>query len=103
MTTFHGFLLSLFGKQTRDSVLKQVDGTLAPLIGAVVRGDLTSITTSCSLTNWKEALVSALTYCEDAQFTALAGRGGRIQCVFLPYFFFIDLLEKRKKGWQINC
>ncbi|XP_042893282.1 protein transport protein Sec31A-like isoform X6 [Penaeus japonicus] len=58
--------------KTRDSVLKQVDGTLAPLIGAVVRGDLTSITTSCSLTNWKEALVSALTYCEDAQFTALA-------------------------------
>ncbi|XP_037789137.1 protein transport protein Sec31A-like isoform X11 [Penaeus monodon] len=58
--------------KTRDNVLKQVDGSLAPLIGAVVRGDLTSITTSCNLSNWKEALVAALTYCEDAQFTALA-------------------------------
>lgn len=69
--------------------MKQVDGSLAPLIGAVVRGDLTSITTSCNLGNWKEALVAALTYCEDAQFIALAGKGGRK----LRFIFSFDVLS----------
>nr|XP_045605804.1 protein transport protein Sec31A-like isoform X2 [Procambarus clarkii] len=61
----------LFAK-TRDAVLAQVDGSLASLVGAVVRGDLTSITTTCNLSKWKEALVAALTYSSDEHFPALA-------------------------------
>ncbi|XP_069945379.1 protein transport protein Sec31A-like isoform X4 [Cherax quadricarinatus] len=61
----------LFAK-TRDVVLAQVDGSLSSLVSAVVRGDLTSITTTCNLSKWKEALVAALTYSNDEQFPALA-------------------------------
>ncbi|KAK8742241.1 hypothetical protein OTU49_001751, partial [Cherax quadricarinatus] len=57
---------------TRDVVLAQVDGSLSSLVSAVVRGDLTSITTTCNLSKWKEALVAALTYSNDEQFPALA-------------------------------
>ncbi|XP_042223332.1 protein transport protein Sec31A-like isoform X3 [Homarus americanus] len=60
----------MFAK-TRNTVLAQVDGSLASLVGAIVRGDLTSITTTCNLSRWKEALVAALTYSNDEQFPAL--------------------------------
>ncbi|XP_045138814.1 protein transport protein Sec31A-like isoform X6 [Portunus trituberculatus] len=59
-------------EKTRDSVLKRVDGSLASLVGAVVRGDLTTIATTTKLSNWKEALVAILTYCSNEQFSQLA-------------------------------
>ncbi|XP_071534263.1 protein transport protein Sec31A-like isoform X11 [Panulirus ornatus] len=61
----------LFSK-TRDAVLDQVDGSLSSLVGAIVHGDLTSISTACNLSRWKEALVAALTYSNDEQFPSLA-------------------------------
>ncbi|XP_071534259.1 protein transport protein Sec31A-like isoform X7 [Panulirus ornatus] len=65
----------LFSK-TRDAVLDQVDGSLSSLVGAIVHGDLTSISTACNLSRWKEALVAALTYSNDEQFPSLAGSLG---------------------------
>lgn len=61
----------LFNK-TRDTVLRGVEGGIGTLVGAVVRGDLASITGTCSLARWKEALTAILTYSTEAQFPALA-------------------------------
>ncbi|KAK3871526.1 hypothetical protein Pcinc_023333 [Petrolisthes cinctipes] len=61
----------LFTK-TRDSVLRGVGGGIGALVGAVVRGDLASIISTCKLASWKEALTAILTYSTDAQFSTLA-------------------------------
>ncbi|KAK7080804.1 Protein transport protein Sec31A [Halocaridina rubra] len=61
----------LFSK-TRDSVLSEIECTVAPLVGAVVRGDLTTIMSSCDIAHWKEALTALLTYSDDQTFPSLA-------------------------------
>lgn len=55
-------------------MLRQVEGGIGALVGAVVRGDLASITSTSKLANWKEALTAILTYSTDEQFPALAGQ-----------------------------
>lgn len=61
----------LFAK-TRDAVLSQLECSVAPMVGAIVRGDLSTITSSCDISHWKEALTALLTYSDDQAFPSLA-------------------------------
>ncbi|XP_068251113.1 protein transport protein Sec31A-like isoform X2 [Palaemon carinicauda] len=61
----------LFTK-TRDLVLSGIECNVAPMISAIVQGDLTSIASSCDITHWKEALTALLTYSDDQTFPSLA-------------------------------
>ena len=65
---------------------------VAPMVGAIVRGDLTSITSSCDIAHWKEALTALLTYSDDQTFPSLAGNSSFIESFVFDYDSFPYLL-----------